>query len=209
MLPGNASSLLMAAGLALAVFLLMRRAASAPAGARLAEAAGQDITNRLGRGKLARHASASETAETPVEVLRWQVEMHETARELKGQIDSKLSALQALIILARREAERLEEAIHRAREVDSQMAATAPRDTLARLQALADPAAIETPRALAAAAAAMQAPSGDTAQNPFENDGPALEIARRADAGQSAAQIAQELGMPLGEVELRLGLRPA
>ncbi|MFO7907455.1 MAG: hypothetical protein ACQESR_13645 [Planctomycetota bacterium] len=45
---------------------------------------------------------------TPPDVLRWQVEMHETARELKAELDSKMRVLQLLIGQARQEADRLE-----------------------------------------------------------------------------------------------------
>lgn len=46
----------------------------------------------------------------PPELDRWQVEMHETARELSARLDSKMSALQALIADADRAADRLEQA---------------------------------------------------------------------------------------------------
>ena len=44
----------------------------------------------------------------PPEVLGWHVEMHETARELKAELDSKMRTLQLLIGQARQESERLE-----------------------------------------------------------------------------------------------------
>jgi hypothetical protein len=44
----------------------------------------------------------------PDEMLRWEVQMHETARELSGKLDSKMVALQHLINDADRAAERLE-----------------------------------------------------------------------------------------------------
>jgi len=50
-------------------------------------------------------------ADAPPEMLRWQVEMHETARELSGQLDSKMAALQALVAEADRAAARLEAAL--------------------------------------------------------------------------------------------------
>ena len=36
----------------------------------------------------------------PVDLLRWQVEMHDTARDVKAEIDTKLLALQSLMIVA-------------------------------------------------------------------------------------------------------------
>ena len=44
----------------------------------------------------------------PDDFLRWQVEMHETARDVTAEIDTKILALQALITLANEHAERLE-----------------------------------------------------------------------------------------------------
>lgn len=46
--------------------------------------------------------------DAPPEVLRWHVELHETARDLKAEIDTKLVALQVLTKQAREEADRLE-----------------------------------------------------------------------------------------------------
>jgi len=45
----------------------------------------------------------------PPEVLRWQVEMHELARDLKAELDTKMQALQVLVQQARCEADRLEQ----------------------------------------------------------------------------------------------------
>lgn len=56
-------------------------------------------------------------ADAPPDLLRWQVEMHETARDLKAEIDSKLSALHALSNLADQAAERLEQAVARAEQL--------------------------------------------------------------------------------------------
>jgi len=38
--------------------------------------------------------------DAPQDVLRWQVEMHETARELQGQLESKIALLAATVRLA-------------------------------------------------------------------------------------------------------------
>ena len=51
--------------------------------------------------------------DAPPEVLRWQVEMHETARELKAELDTKIAVLQRLTIDAKREREQLEAALAR------------------------------------------------------------------------------------------------
>ena len=48
---------------------------------------------------------------TPDSVVRWEVQMHELARDLKGEIDSKMVALSHLIRDADRAAQRLEDAL--------------------------------------------------------------------------------------------------
>lgn len=53
-------------------------------------------------------------SDAPVEVLRWEVEMHKTARDLKAELDSKILALQAVTKEAHAERLRLEEAIRKA-----------------------------------------------------------------------------------------------
>ena len=54
----------------------------------------------------------------PPDVARWQVAMHETARDLSAQLDSKMSALQALIADADRAAKRLEAAKRKSPEAE-------------------------------------------------------------------------------------------
>jgi hypothetical protein len=50
----------------------------------------------------------SALADAPVEVLRWQVEMHETARDLQAELDTKMRALQVLMRDADEKIARLE-----------------------------------------------------------------------------------------------------
>lgn len=71
--------------------------------------------------------------DAPPEILRWQVEMHETARELKAELDSKMGALQAMTRLAREEAARLEAAIDRAERIET----GAARDALDEIERVA------------------------------------------------------------------------
>ena len=130
----------------------------------------------------------------PPEAIRWQVEMHETARDLKAEIDSKLALLQSLVAMARQESERLEAAIARAERVGL----SASRDALEE---------IET-------ASARIVPLADDALNSERADHAAWlqasqqrQIFRLADLGHEPSAIAQALEMPLGDVELALSLR--
>lgn len=52
----------------------------------------------------------------PRDIARWQVEMHDLARDLTAQLDSKMAALQHLVQQAGQESERLERALAQARE---------------------------------------------------------------------------------------------
>jgi DNA-directed RNA polymerase specialized sigma24 family protein len=81
---------------------------------------------RLKQAKQGHHLDA------PPEVARWEVQMHETARELSGQLDSKMRVLQALIAEADRAAARLEAAAAKSPEAVEQ---PAPPDTEPTTQA--------------------------------------------------------------------------
>ena len=141
---------------------------------------------------------------------QWEVDMHETARELKAQLDSKMSALQALIAEADRAASRLEEAIESRDDVHN-----APPSN--RISSGGSPlfkpkpgpqtmgeksqAGLPTTQAQALRPAPVATASGVSAQNRKQ------EIYALADYGLSDSAIAQRLGMPIGEVELILSLR--
>jgi len=197
MLPENASTLLIAIGLGIAVYLLLRRR---PNSASSSERYASSKVHRIGAERVA----PQPLADAPSELLRWQIEMHDTARELKGQLDCKLSALQTLVALARRESDRLEAAIRRAERLNLEI----PRDTLARIENLADPSALADATVLASTSASLANFPG-IEENLFDSNRRSIELARLADQGLSPADIAHRLSLPLGEVELLLSLRPA
>lgn len=115
----------------------------------------------------------------PPDVLRWHVEMHETARELKAELDSKMRVLQLLIAQARQESERLERILGQSET-----------DAAHRSRPFSE---------------ATQRPSANTAlPRCAEHRSEILALARQ---GHSAAEIAQRLGAPVGDVELILSLR--
>jgi hypothetical protein len=123
----------------------------------------------------------AERAPLPEAVQPWEVEMHELARELSGRLDSKMGALQHLIRDADRAAARLEAALRAASDVP-------PRGQAEGLMPGHAPAVAEP--------AAQPAESG-------RYD----EIYLLSDYGHPAAEIAQRVGLPIGEVELILSLR--
>jgi hypothetical protein len=255
---GNAHLLLLAAAMVGLYLLMRRRSMTRHADLDSSTRPARYRVPRLGetrhiRPGLAEGADLSaDLHDAPPELVRWQVAMHELARDLKGEIDTKLSALQTLVALARQESARLQTLLDQAARVSSPRAADAagaaplpadfsavsarppshaarpptgesplpaefspassaadtacrPRETLARLADLADPAALANPSALAEAAQSLPP---RTASDPLADNAIEVAIGRLAEQGQTPEAIAQQLGLPLGEVELRLSLRP-
>lgn len=118
------------------------------------------------------------------------------------ELDRKVANLQALVAVARRESRRLEAAIAKAQSPQG----TALKHPLAAIEALGDAAALEDPQALQRAAAELPriAPVADAT---IKDDEKTLRIVRLLDQGHSPAEIARRVGLPIGEVELRLSLR--
>ena len=127
---------------------------------------------RQGRSDTGRSDTGHHT-EGPPEEVRWEVRMHELARDLSAQLDSKMRALQALIADADRAAARLEAASTPSAD-KSQVPQTPPAE--------AEPS---------------------TPSSPQQRE----EIHTLADYGFPTAEIANRLGVPVGEVERILGLR--
>jgi DNA-binding NarL/FixJ family response regulator len=138
-------------------------------------------------------------------LLRRAAALHAQGRERKRELDEKLAALHELIVTARREAERLESAIKNAQALELK----SPPDTLDSLESLADPSSLADPVALRHGAAQLPPLPGDVPGDMFESNQQTLAIARLSDQGNSAGEIASRLGLPLGEVELRLSMRAA
>jgi len=188
----HASSLLVLAGVGLAVYLLLRSSAK-----RRQEQADED------QRPLAK-ASTAAAADAPADVLRWQIELYETARDLKAEIDTKFAALQALALLARQESQRLETALARVAEVTTPHA----RHSLAAIESLGDSAQLDNRERLPAVAAQMPT-HNDLRGALFDDNRDLVAVANLADQGLSAPEIARRLSLPIGDVELLLNLRSA
>jgi hypothetical protein len=152
----------------------------------------------------------------PDDVIHWEVQMHETARELSGQLDSKMAALAHLIREADRAAGRLEAALASVRRVPDHTPApeAAIGPTCGSSDELDPPPAQPTDQAEAlksAGAAGRVSVSGEVAREADRQRLPPQEryeeIYLLADYGLDAAEIAHRVGSPVGEVELILGLR--
>lgn len=124
----------------------------------------------------------------PVEVLRWEVQMHETARDLKAEIDSKMCALQVLIRQAREEADRLEKLLGAESSEPSDESTSTDRDRSIDIRTNGAPAAEPI------------LPGTTQCRD---------EIYALADEGQTPTTIASLVGAPVGEIELILSLRSA
>jgi hypothetical protein len=142
-----------------------------------------------GRGSAVRSASRasppgavhSPGADAMDEVRQAEIQLHELARGLIAQIDSKAALLAGLLRAAQAEADRLERLL--ASRAGTQAAALASA-TSTRRDAAHDP-----PPPVASAAR------------------PISEIHRLAELGLTPAEIAEQTGCPQGEVELIMGLK--
>ncbi len=156
-------------------------------------------------------ADAGHHPRAPAAMARWEVEMHDTARELSGRLDSKMGALEHLIREADRAAARLEAALAAARGAAG--AASSPPARPAPEAQQTDPthqpaSQAEALRAVSAADSAQGRRAGDPLSTPpSSGPRPFDEIYTLADYGLAAAEIAQRVGTPVGEVELILKLR--
>jgi hypothetical protein len=136
-------------------------------------------------------------ADAPVEVLRWQVEMHESARDLKAEIDSKFVLLQTLTAQATEQSQRLQSLIERAEKLDL-LADGRGDDELSQIERIAegiveDLRAVESEDDCGRVEARKQAESA---------------VFELADRGLNARSIADRTGRSLGDVELLLAARP-
>jgi hypothetical protein len=191
-LPTNLGNLLMIAGIALACWLLLRTSRAGWGRSQALEADPRSVQKEFdARGRKQPFDGA------PSELLQWQVEMHQTARDLKAEIDTKLSALRALTLMAREESARLEALLAQAQQLDpAAFQSLTANATLAAIEQLADdPSAVTLP-------SRSPAQRGEWIDRPQQK----AQIARLAEQGHSAASIAAQLGLPVGEVELTMSL---
>ncbi|MEZ6070173.1 MAG: hypothetical protein R3C10_07800 [Pirellulales bacterium] len=159
------------------------------------------------------HMAAAAHAAASPELDKWNVEVQELARDALARIDTKMRALDYLITKADQATERLEAVLEATTNGNVERATP-------RVAVLKSGAAAETH----SQADVLQRTTGrthhcDTANDDTERGAgvtaqvhSATEARRRriyelADRGELPAAIAAEVGSPLGEVELILGLR--
>src|SRR5262245_24138006 len=129
------------------------------------------------------------------------------ARDARHQNRTAHEAAQRLkMLLAElaRQTERLEAAIAAARELPT----ARPRPhSLDAIEALGDPAAMESGAALSAAASNLSEDVPGVPANLFADEERERKIIRLHEHGHPPVEIARRLGMSAGEVEFRLNLR--
>ena len=168
---------MMLAGVALLVFLMMRRHRQYQRQIRV-------DARRERKEKARAKAEAKETVvrasqplmDAPDSILKWHVEMHETARELQGQLDSKMRSLQILIAQANVTMSQLQKAAANLQKDDEGMDERLPDDW--------EEVTVELP----------------TKEK-------CSEIYSLHDEGNTADDISGQVGIPVGDIELILSLR--
>ncbi len=144
--------------------------------------------------------------DAPDNVLRWQVEMHDTARDLKAELDSKIGVLQSLVKMADDRIAQLTSLVERTR------AAAHPGDGIEAARQLVDEM-----RTTVSHATDLQKDGLTTAGSRVESTGFGMpgnndmrqSIYQLADRGLDASQISEKTGRSLGDVEFILALRTA
>lgn len=145
--------------------------------------------------------------EAPLEMQRFEVQMHDMARETTARIDNKIRILEHLIRDADARIARLEavgEWMDRSAKLDAGADAgphahAEPGVVLSKLSAGSRGHAISTANLQMESAPAHS--KSDPAGRSRE------EVYALADSGQTSAEVASRLNRPIGEVELILGLR--
>ncbi|HEY2146745.1 MAG TPA: hypothetical protein VGH32_02335 [Pirellulales bacterium] len=188
---GGGAQLIFLLGLALVIFILLVRS----------KRYFRQVTQyQLPAPRPARKMGTPKTISAPPRDLeKWEVQMHDLARDLMGQLDSKIRVLELLIRQADEAAARLEAA-----------AAKTGGAPLRRV-ALERPAAPMplSPNDASAPQSVRAARNSGEARKPLKvTNNPRFErVYALADAGMSAATIAKQIGTQVGEVELILSLR--
>ncbi len=160
-------------------------------------------------GSASRSATASKRQES------WEVEMHALARQLKGEIDTKMQALERLIQMADEAQIELATAIERADSLGSPTGRRLDTATATVEERVPDRFGSAPAGSTVSNLALASKPRGSVSSVRLHTeeslgDDPRFErVFALADAGFPAARIASQVGSQVGEVELILSLRRA
>ena len=111
-LEDNTSTIMMLAAMLIVLTLMMRRVYRYRQRQRREETRGRKQNSALH----AQRPPVKSLAGAPDDIVRWQVQLHEMARDIQAEIDTKLRLLQTLTVQARQAAAELNAALDRARE---------------------------------------------------------------------------------------------
>ncbi len=191
---GGGAQLIFLLGLALVIFILLVRS----------KRYFRQVTQyQLPAPRPARKMETPKTVSAPPRDLeKWEVQMHDLARDLMGQLDSKIRVLELLIRQADDAAARLEAAAAKT--------GGAPLRRIARdaIEPPAAPMPLSTNDAISPRAPRAARNSGEARKPLKMTNNPRFErVYALADAGMSAPTIAKQIGTQIGEVELILSLR--
>jgi hypothetical protein len=198
----QAANAVFLAGVALACAVLLFRSQRRIRQQRGSQAAAPPAWSPRGPSQLA----APNRLDGPLELERFEVQMHDMAREVTARIDNKIGILEHLIRDADARIARLQavgEWMDRSATLDAKLDAEAGCESgivLSKLSAGGRGAGTST--ANLSLEGAPQRPARIAAASRSQE-----EIYALADAGHSSAEIASQLSSPIGEVELILGLR--
>jgi len=146
-----------------------------------------------------------ESAGPPREAQRWEVEMHELAREVSGRLDSKMRVLEHLVAEAYRAAARLEAALAKV-QPGSAAASAGPRPESAGPRP--ESVGLRPKSAGLRPKSAGQTPQLEEPASPSDpSQAVCEEVYTLSDYGYPAAEIAQRLRLSLKETEQILSLR--
>jgi hypothetical protein len=141
----------------------------------------------------------------------WEVEMQALARQLKGEIDTKMRALERLIQMADEARGELAASIERAESLgllEERQLATATVKAGTSDEHRGMPIGTATSRKANLSSVRGSVSSGRLRNGENLADDPRFErVYALADAGFSATRIASQIGSQVGEVELILSLR--
>lgn len=194
-------------GVLILCWLMMRRRLRAGSGATsssYSQTAGTAAGQRFFRSSLTPpNKNESDRAlglmDAPSSIARWEVAMHDVARDLRAELDTKMVAIQAMLIQSREECNRLSRLIERA----EQLGLAPTRDTLRTVEDLGS----DNPQEIHAALQSLSAMSEPSTVPGTLPETLVRQIYNLADQGRTSNAIAKQLGAPLGDVEFALGIR--
>ena len=195
-LDGTSSSWLLLAGMAVLIWVMMRRLDRRRNHSRqgYVSAEGFDAS---------RETMQKFLEETPRSLSLQHVQMQELARDLRAEIDTKLRVLQQLILQAEQQAARLEAAVKRAEQLGISECA----DVLDEIQQVSSQSLLpEGSLEESLEEGKLPLIDANRHQESLQSSGLQRQILDLAKSGHGAIFIAEQVGRPLGEVELTLSL---